>query len=83
MGKPFLGGKYKGELILYDDESHYFDECVILWSNAWPVSSPTNQAAIVAYSIEFFKKYLESWLKLSWVVFDRYIDLVQSVLRHA
>ena len=39
------------------------DGCAILWSIAWPTSSPTNQAIVADY-VESFKKYLESWLRL-------------------
>ena len=51
------------------------DGCAILWSIAWPTSSPTNQAIVADY-VESFKKYLESWLRLGdvYLVFDRYID---------
>ena len=48
------------------------DGCEILWSIAWPTSSPTNQAIVADY-VESFKKYLESWLRLG-DVYLVYID---------
>ena len=51
------------------------DGCAILWSIAWPISSPTNQALVKDY-VESFKQYLQRLLTSGdvYLVFYRYIE---------